>query len=125
MMNINKNFHNKFKLYFKKIKIPQKSIFGFKVLNYNESIISSYLLLTFSYFLYIKFGSNKLELISGYLFLIISNLSLIILIINALSKRIKKLNYRYLVLLPLLLHLPLSLIIILESNIRLFEIINK
>ncbi len=124
-MNINKNFHNKFKLYFKKIKIPQKSIFGFKVLNYNESIISSYLLLTFSYFLYIKFGSNKLELISGYLFLIISNLSLIILIINALSKRIKKLNYRYLVLLPLLLHLPLSLIIILESNIRLFEIINK
>ena len=124
-MNINKNFHNKFKLYFKKIKIPQKSIFGFKVLNYNESIISSYLLLTFSYLLYIKFGSNKLELISGYLFLIISNLSLIILIINALSKRIKKLNYRYLVLLPLLLHLPLSLIIILESNIRLFEIINK
>ena len=124
-MNINKNFHNKFKLYFKKIKIPQKSIFGFKVLNYNESIISSYLLLTFSYFLYIKFGSNKLELISGYLFLIISNLSLIILIINALTKRIKKLNYRYLVLLPLLLHLPLSLIIILESNIRLFEIINK
>ncbi len=125
MMNINKNFHNKFKLYFKKIKIPQKSIFGFKVLNYNESIISSYLLLTFSYLLYIKFGSNKLELISGYLFLIISNLSLIILIINALTKRIKKLNYRYLALLPLVLHLPLSLIIILESSIRLFEIINK
>ncbi len=125
MININKNFHNKFKLYFKKIKIPKKSIFGFKVLNYNQSIISAYLLLTFSYLLYIKFGSNKLELISGYLFLIISNISLIILIINALSKRIKKFNYRYLVIMPLVIHLPLSLIIILESNIKLFKIINK
>ena len=110
-------------LYLKKIKIPKKSIFGFKVLNYNESIISSYLLLIFSYFLYTKFGFNKLELISGYLFLIISNLSLLILLINALSKRIKKFNCRDIALIPLVLHLPLSLTIILESNIKLFKII--
>ena len=106
-----------------KIKFPNKSILGFGILNYTESIFSSYLLLLFSYLYYSRFGYEEKELIAGYSFLIISNMSLLILLINALSKIPKIINYKNLLVLPLLIHSPLSFIFIFKSIIKLYEIV--
>ncbi len=106
-----------------KIKFPNKSILGFRILNYEESIFSSYLILFFSYFSYSRFGYGERELIAGYSFLIISNMSLIILLINTLSKIPKIINYKNLLVLPLLIHSPLSFIIVFNSIFNLYEIV--
>ena len=72
-----------------KIKIPEKSIFGFKVLDTKQSVYSSYFLLLFTFTLNSQFGTSRTELIGTYLFNIISNLCYIVLLSNAIMKRKK------------------------------------
>ena len=65
-----------------KIRIPEKSIFGFKILNAKQSLYSAYFLILFTYTLNSQFGNSWEELIATYLFNVISNFSLNYLNLN-------------------------------------------
>ncbi len=93
-----------------KINLPQKSIFGFKILSSLQSTISCYILLATGKSINIFFGHSKINLIAGSLFNIILNLSIFILIINLIEKRkqIKKINFIIFNII-LFIYLPVSL----------------
>ena len=106
-----------------RIKIPEKSIFGYKVLNTKQSVISAYFLLLFSYTLNSQFGTARTELIGTYFFNIISNSSFIILLANSILKR-KGVNISIkIIIVPLIFHLPLSIIFIFDSSLKLFNLL--
>ena len=90
--------------------LPQKSILGFKVLSSVQSSISCYILLVIGKSLNPYFGLSQMQLITGYLFNIILNLSIVVLIINLIAKKnqIKKTSF-VLLNLFLLLYFPISL----------------
>jgi len=100
------------------INLPQKSIFGFKVLSSFQSSIACYVLLVLGKFLNPLFGLNQTQIIAGSLFNLILNVSILILILNLLIKR-KQIQKIYFIFLNsiLFLYLPLCLINIF-GNIR-------
>ena len=102
--------HNKFMKFNYNINLPQKSIFGFKVLSSVQSSIACYILLIIGNFLNPFFGLSQIQIISGALFNIVLNLSFLILLINLLIKRkqIQKIYFIFLNFL-LLLYVPISL----------------
>ena len=91
------------------INFPQKSIFGFEILSSLQSSLSCYLLLIIGRFLNPLFGSNKIQMISGSLFNVFLNISIIILIINLIIKRrqLKK-NYFFFLNAFLFIYLPIA-----------------
>ena len=91
------------------INLPQKSIFGFKVLSSFHSSISCYLLLIFGRFLNPLFGSDQIQVVTGSLFNIVLNISIVILIINLIFKRkqLPKLHFIFLNSL-LFIYLPIA-----------------
>jgi len=91
------------------INFPQKSILGFKILSSLQSTISCYFLLIFGKILNLFFGSSKIELLSGTLFNLLLNLSIVILFINLFNKRneIKRIKFIFLNLL-LFIYLPIA-----------------
>ena len=93
-----------------KIKLPQKSIFGFKILSSLQSSISCYGLFLFGKILNPFFGFSQTQTIAAALFNIVLNISLLILIMNIISKRkeMPKLNFIFFNLL-LFLYLPISI----------------
>ncbi len=95
------------------INLPQKSIFGFKVLSSLNSSLSCYLLLIFGRFLNPLFGSQQIQVIAGSLFNIVLNVSIVILIINLCVKR-KELPKIFFIFLNtlLLIYLPIALYLI-------------
>ena len=95
------------------INLPQKSIFGFKVLSSLHSSIACYILLFIGKFLNRFFGYSQIQLISGSLFNIVLNVSIVILILNLLIKR-KQIQKIYFIFLNsiLFVYLPISLYII-------------
>ena len=99
-----------------KINLPQKSIFGFKVLSSLQSSIACYILLIIGNFLNPFFGFSLIQIISGALFNLVLNLSFLILLINLLIKR-KQLKKIYFIFLNsiLFLYLPFSLYNIFEQ----------
>ncbi len=101
-----------------KLNLPQKSIFGFKVLSSYHSSISCYFLLLMGVILNPFFGISNIQIIAGALFNILLNLSILILIINLLIKRqqIKITNFIFFNLI-LFIYFPLS-IYILSKNIK-------
>ena len=104
------------------INLPQKSIFGFKVLSSFHSSISCYLLLIFGRFLNPLFGSDQIQIVSGSLFNIVLNISIVILIINLIFKR-KQLAKVYFIFLNSLLfiYLPIAFYLIFKyTNYLLF-----
>ena len=76
-------------------RLPQKSILGFNVLTSFQSTISAYLILFSGWLLEPYFGITYKQLLSGSIFNIILNLSLIIRILNLIDKRsqLKKINF--------------------------------
>tara|TARA_S200000501_G_scaffold223176_1_gene209314 strand:+ start:117 stop:461 length:345 start_codon:yes stop_codon:yes gene_type:complete len=92
------------------INLPQKSIFGFKVLSSLHSSIACYILLFTGKFLNRFFGYSQIQLIAGSFFNIVLNVSIVILILNLLIKR-KQLQKKYFILLNsiLFIYLPLSI----------------
>ena len=74
------------------INLPQKSIFGFKVLSSLHSSIACYILLFIGKFLNPFFGYSQIQLIAGSFFNIVLNVSIVILILNLLIKRNKATN---------------------------------
>ena len=81
------------------INLPQKSIFGFKVLSSVQSSIACYILLIIGKFLNPFFGFSQIQIISGALFNIVLNLSFLILLINLINKRkqIQKIYFIFLI----------------------------
>ena len=95
------------------INLPQKSIFGFKVLSSFHSSISCYLLIVFGRFLNPLFGSDQIQVVTGSLFNIVLNISIVILIINLIFKRkqLPKLHFIFLNSL-LFIYLPIAFYVI-------------
>ena len=92
------------------LKLPQKSIFGFKVLSSIQSSIACYILLIIGKILNPFFGLSQIQIIAGSLFNIILNLSIIILMINLSLKR-KQIQKIYFIILNsiLFIYIPFSL----------------
>ena len=102
-------------------RLPQKSILGFKVLTSFQSTISAYLLLFSGWLLEPFFGITYQQLLSGSIFNIILNLSLIILILNLFHKRseLKKINF---ILLNIILFACIPQIVFqLFTNLKIFK----
>ena len=91
------------------VNLPQKSIFGFKVLSSVQSSIACYILLIIGKILNPFFGFSQIQIISGALFNVVLNLSFLILLINLLIKR-KQIQKFYFIFLNsiLILYVPFS-----------------
>ena len=102
-------------------RLPQKSILGFKVLTSLQSTFSAYLLLLSGWLLNPYFGITYNQLLSGSIFNIILNLSLIILILNLFHKRseLKKINFIFLNLI-LFAYIP-KIFFQLFTNLKIFK----
>tara|TARA_Y100001970_G_scaffold294164_1_gene447829 strand:+ start:11947 stop:12306 length:360 start_codon:yes stop_codon:yes gene_type:complete len=107
--------HKKFKL--KMIDLfPKKSLFGFKILGAWHSTIAAYLMLIPLFKIPPFFGTKVHEIKSGYIFLIIINLSIIILTINSIQQKKRNNLYLWFITnLPLWLLIPLEFKILLSS----------
>ena len=92
-----------------KLDLPQKSIFGFKILSSLQSSISCYILLFIGKNLNLLFGNSEINIIAGSLFNIVLNSSIVILIANLIIKRkqINKLHFIFLNFI-LFIYLPLA-----------------
>ena len=100
MFNIRKLINKK--------KIPEYSIFGFKILNAWHSIFCSYILIISEFLISPYFGIDGIEKLAGSFFIFLNNSSIIILIINSLI-RIKKSGIYFIILIiPLLIYIPFS-----------------
>ena len=97
------------------LNFPKKSIFGFKILSSLESTLSCYLLLLIGRILNPLFGSNQIQIITGSLFNILLNTSIVILIINIIIKKkeVPKINFIFFNIL-LFIYLPISIYFILK-----------
>mgnify|MGYP001367038039 CR=1 FL=1 len=98
------------------INLPQKSIFGFKVLSSLHSSIACYILLLIGSFLNPLFGFSQIQIIAAALFNLVLHASISILIINLFIKR-KQIEKIYFLCLNsiLFLYLPYSLYNIVKS----------
>ncbi len=93
--------------------IPKKSIFGFKILSSWYSIFSSYFLLIFFYLVAPNFGDQYIQILAKNLFLIIINMSLLILTFNSLYQKDKSPLIFWLILsMPLWILIPFEIRII-------------
>ena len=115
MINVSEDKKMKLNL---RINFPEKSIFGFKILSSFHSSISCYILLIIGLILNPLFGFSKVQIIAGCLFNIVLQLSIVILIMNAINKRkeLKKIDF-LLLNFTLILFLPFSFFIILKNSL--------
>ena len=91
------------------IKIPAYSILGFKILNSKNSILWAYILFIFEFLITPFFGVNSIEIIAGMFFILLINLSMIILISNSLIRVKRTYLYSIIFYVPLLINLPFSI----------------
>jgi len=97
--------------------LPQKSLFGFSILGSWQSTVSVYGLLI-SLFVLIPFlGNDPLELKAGYLFLLLLNLSTLILTFNSIQQNNKKPVFLW-----ILINLPLWCLIPMEIRFLVYGI---
>ncbi len=111
---------NLFKLIKMKKNWPRNSIFGFKILNSFYSILWAYIFLIYQLIITPYFGIDIYEFIAGALFVILINISIIILTINSII-RINKINTLFLLFdFPLFVYIPYSVkkILLLVSDLR-------
>ena len=115
--------HLKRNFYF---QIPQKSIFGFKILNCLQSSIFAYFILLLILSLNPFFGCTFNQYLFGYLFNIVASVSLIILILNLFIKR-KELKRNFFILLntPLIIFMPILILYLIKNVINLFILIRN
>ena len=97
----------------RKLNLPQKSIFGFKILSSFKSSIACYILLFIGKILNPLFGLKQQQIIAGSLFNIILNLSFVILIINLIDKRKELQNFFFILLNSILfIYFPMAIYVI-------------
>ncbi len=84
-----------------------KSIFGFKVLDSWQSILSTYFFIILQHILSPMFGISNIELLAGRFFNFLISLSIIILIFNSFYQKEKSLRYVWIIaIIPILITLP-------------------
>ena len=99
-----------------KISFPTKSIFGFRILGSWQSTFSAYVLLVPLSLLPPLFGSKPLEQKAGFLFLLVLNLSIIILTLNSIQQKNKTPIYLWVIMnIPLWSLLPLEMRLLFHS----------
>ena len=101
------------------VNFPRKSIFGFTILTSLQSSIACYLILLIGEILNPFFGVSNIQMIAGTLFNLLSNISIVILIINIFIRRlqIKKIYFIFLNL-GLFIYFPIAFYKILSNTIR-------
>tara|TARA_B100000401_G_C52101499_1_gene391444 strand:+ start:73 stop:432 length:360 start_codon:yes stop_codon:yes gene_type:complete len=106
------------------LNLPQKSLFGFKILNSIHSSLFAYIFIVLILFSKNFIGTNIVQLISGNLYIIISNMGFWILVINSYLKR-KELNKNiyFAINMPLLGFLPFSFFLIIKYLLYTFNIL--
>ena len=93
-----------------KINFPTKSLFGFKVLNSIQSVLTAYFLLISYYIIKPYLGTESIKLLAASLFILILNLSIIILSLNSIKQKPNKDTFIWLIYnLPLWIYIPISL----------------
>ena len=102
-------------------RLPQKSILGFKVLTSLQSTFSAYFLLLSGWLLNPFFGITYNQLLSGSIFNIILNLSLIILILNLIDKRSQLKRTNFILLNTILFTLIPQILFQLFINFKIFK----
>ena len=103
-------------------KLPEYSILGFRILNSKQSIISAYFLLLFESLVIPYFGSTSVEYVAGLFFVLLLNFSFIILILNSCIKQVKLDFFFLLLVTPLLIYTPKSIMKILFIFTSLFSL---
>ncbi len=100
---------NVFKRITEERKWPNYGLFGFKILNYWQSILSAYIFILFEFLIVPFFGVEQKHLMASLLFILLINLSIIILIFNSIIKT-KSVNINSLIInTPLYIYIPFSL----------------
>jgi len=90
-------------------KYTEYSILGFKILNSWHSILSAYFLLFFEFLVTPHFGFEKVQYLSGLIFISLLNISVMILTANSLLRISKAYIYHMIFSIPLSLYFPFSL----------------
>ena len=106
----------------KKFTLPRNSLLGFKILNSLQSVFSSYLFILCEILVTPFFGSNDNQILAGILFILLINVSILILIVNSFIQFKKSSRYFIFLYLPLFLYIPILLkkITLEFSHLRLF-----
>ena len=103
---------------------PEYSLLGFKVLDRRTSIYVSYLFILLEHFITPFFGIRDNQIMAGSFFILLLNLSLIILILNSIV-RIRNIDlYFVLFQVPLILYIQILLNKIYLSINYLFDLFN-
>tara|TARA_B100000965_G_scaffold406391_1_gene445086 strand:- start:6758 stop:7087 length:330 start_codon:yes stop_codon:yes gene_type:complete len=88
---------------------PKKSLLGRPLLNSKLSTISAYFLLIILFISKPLFGNEPMQIMAGFGFIVLLNLSCIILIINSIKQRKKKKSFDWVIVnLPLWISIPLQ-----------------
>ena len=96
---------------------PQKSLFGFPLLSSWQSTFGAYGMLIPMFVLLPLFGDDPHELKAGYLFLLLLNVSTLILTFNSIQQ--KKNNYS---LLWIIINIPLWCLVPMETSFLIYGI---
>ena len=92
-----------------KNRFPENGLFGFKILNSFQSILSAYTLLLAEFFLTPYFVLDGLHYIAGQAFIILINSSILILLFNS-CIRSSKIDFYFLFLaIQLIIYFPFSI----------------
>lgn len=108
--------------YLKEVKT--KSIFGHEIIDAKTSLIFAYIFLLSEEIIKPYFGTLEYEIFAAYLYILISNISILILIINSFLKR-KKLPiiYFWLFISPLFVYFTFGLGKIIYSSLMILNLI--
>ena len=102
-------FYDKVNYMIIKRRLPEYSIFGYRILNSLHSIVFAYILILFELVITPYFGFERIEYIAGLLFFFLINISIFILVINS-CIRISKIDIYFLIFgIPLFIYLPFSI----------------
>ena len=104
---------------------PKKSLFGFRILNSFHSTLGAYGLTIWLLIQIRLFNYYDIDSLLSDLFIIISNLSILILTINSIIQALKKnIKILWIILnLPLWIYIPFLLRVLIESILRALVII--
>ena len=111
---------NKLNLIYVKKKLiklfPQKSIFGYEIINAKQSIFLALIFIFLNIFINRFFGFEKIRMIAGNIFFLISNASIFILILNSyLREEIKYSSSLYIYRIFLTVYIPFGLFFIYKN----------
>ena len=99
----------KFKKITENFNFPKYGLFGFKILNYWQSILFAYIFIVSEFLIVPFFGDGPIQVVSGIYFVVLINFSIFILFANSIAK-INRFDLNTLILsIPLYIYIPFSI----------------